>query len=159
MRYCPYCRAEMMEYPVGGRMRLSCSDPQCGYVFWNNPTPVIACVIEYDGKVLLARNAKWKNDFYGLITGFLEAGESPEDGALREMFEEVGLRGEIISHIGNYSFFEQNQLIIALHVIGYGEIKLNKELSQYKLLAHDQVQPWPRATGLALRDWLAKRST
>ena len=159
MRYCPYCRAEMMEYPIDGRMRLSCSDPQCGYVFWNNPTPVVACVIEYDGKVLLARNAKWKNDFYGLITGFLEAGESPEDGALREMFEEVSLRGEIISHIGNYSFFEQNQLIIAFHVIGYGEIKLNEELSHYKLLAHDQVQPWPRATGLALRDWLAKRST
>ncbi|MET0377403.1 MAG: NUDIX domain-containing protein [Spongiibacteraceae bacterium] len=158
MRYCPQCRAELAEFMLGGKLRLCCSDNTCGFVHWNNPTPVVACIIEYDGKVLLAKNASWTMDFYGLITGFLEAGESPEEGALREMFEEVGLRGEIISHVGNYSFFEQNQLMIVYHVIGYGEIRLNEELSAYKLLPHADVQPWPRATGLALRDWLARRA-
>lgn len=157
MRYCPQCRAELIEFPIDGKLRLCCSDDRCGFVHWNNPTPVVACIIEYDGKVLLARNAKWKMDFYGLITGFLEAGEAPEDGALREMHEEVGLRGEIVAHVGNYPFFEQNQLILAYHVIGYGQIRLNEELSDYKLVPHDAVQPWPRATGLALRDWLAAR--
>ena len=158
MRYCPYCRADMIEYPLDGKMRLCCSDHECGFVHWNNPTPVVGCIIEYEGKVLLAKNAKWKTDFYGLITGFLEAGESPEDGALREMYEEVGLRGEIVGLVGNYPFFEQNQLMIVFHVIGYGQIRLNEELSDYKLVPHAEIQPWPRATGLALRDWLAKRT-
>lgn len=159
MRYCPLCRAELIESPIDGTPRICCSDPSCNFVFWNNPTPVVACVIEYDNKVLLAKNAQWTHDFYGLVTGFLEAGETPEDGALREVEEEVGLRGEIISHIGNYSFFDQNQLIIAFHVVGYGEIKLNEELSDYKLLAHADVQPWTRGTGPALRDWLARRGS
>lgn len=156
MRYCPQCRAELIESMLDGKQRLVCSD-SCGFVHWNNPTPVVACIIEYDGKVLLAKNASWPVDFYGLITGFLEAGESPEDGALREMFEEVGLRGEIISHVGNYSFFEQNQLLIVYHVVGYGEVRLNEELSAYKLLPHADVQPWNIGTGPALRDWLAAR--
>jgi NADH pyrophosphatase NudC (nudix superfamily) len=157
MRYCPQCRAELAEYMLDGKLRLGCSDTRCDFVHWNNPTPVVACIIEYDGKVLLAKNAKWKMDFYALITGFLEAGESPEDGALREMYEEVGLRGEIVAHVGNYPFFEQNQLMLVYHVIGYGEIRLNEELSDYKLVPHAEVQPWSRGTGIALRDWLAKR--
>lgn len=158
MRYCPQCRAELIEFMHDGKLRRGCSDNSCGFVYWNNPTPVVACIIEYDGKVLLAKNASWTVDFYGLITGFLEAGESPEEGALREMFEEVGLRGEIISHVGNYSFFEQNQLLIVYHVVGHGEIRLNEELSAYKLVPHAEVQPWSRGTGLAVRDWLARRA-
>lgn len=157
MRYCPHCRADMIEYPIDGRMRLCCSDNDCGFVHWNNPTPVVACIIEYEGKVLLAKNSQWKMDFYGLITGFLEAGETPEDAALREMHEEIGLRGEIVEHVGNYAFIEQNQLMLVYHVIGYGELRLNHEIADVKLLPHAEVQPWSRGPGLALRDWLDKR--
>jgi hypothetical protein len=36
-------------------------------------------------------------------------------------------------------------------------VRLNEELSAYKLLAHADVQPWPMGTGPALRDWLRRR--
>lgn len=158
MRYCPQCRAELAEFPLDGKLRLCCSDHECGFVHWNNPTPVVACIIEYDGKLLLAKNAKWTVDFYALVTGFLEAGETPAEAALRETYEEVGLRGEIIGFVGNYPFFEQNQLLLVYHIVGYGEIRLNEELSDYKLVPHAEVQPWSRGTGPALRDWLAAQT-
>lgn len=56
--------------------RLRC--PACGWTHWGNPTPVLAAVVENDdGQVLLARNALWQEGVFGLITGFMEAGESP----------------------------------------------------------------------------------
>jgi hypothetical protein len=63
--------------------RLRC--PACGFTHWNNPTPVLAAVIEYDGQVLLARNAAWPGKMYALITGFMEAGETPQEGIMREI--------------------------------------------------------------------------
>lgn len=156
MRYCPQCRADLVEREIDNKLRRACAD-NCGFVHWDNPTPVVAAIIEYDGKVLLARNAKWPEGWFALISGFLERNETPEQSVLREVQEELGLDGEIIEFVGNYPFPEQNQLLIIYHVVARGDIQLNEELIDYRLLAHEDVEPWPMGTGPALRDWLAKR--
>jgi NADH pyrophosphatase NudC (nudix superfamily) len=156
MRYCPQCRAEMIQQTIDNETRLGCAD-QCGFVFWDNPTPVVAAIIEYEGKVLLARNAKWPPEWFALVTGFLERGETPEQCVLREVEEELGLQGEIAEFVGNYSFLEQNQLLITFHVVARGTVSLNEELAEYKLVPHAEVKPWPMGTGPALRDWLQRR--
>jgi NADH pyrophosphatase NudC (nudix superfamily) len=156
MRYCPQCRAELTEQIIDNETRRACAD-RCGFVHWDNPTPVVAAIVEYEGKVLLARNAKWPADWFALVTGFLERGETPEECVLREVEEELGLQGEIAEFVGNYAFTQQNQLLVVFHVVAHGTIQLNEELSGYKLLDHADVQPWPMGTGPALRDWLARR--
>ncbi len=156
MRYCPQCRAELNAQTIDNQTRLGCA-AQCGFVHWDNPTPVVAAIVEYQGQVLLARNAQWPPGAFSMITGFLERGETPEQCVLREVEEELGLQGEIAEFVGNYSFLEQNQLLIAFHVIAHGTVQLNEELIEYKLLPHADVQPWPIGTGHALRDWLARR--
>jgi NADH pyrophosphatase NudC (nudix superfamily) len=156
MRYCPQCRAELLEQNIDNKTRLGCA-AACGFVFWNNPTPVVAAIVEYEGQVLLARNAKWPPDWFALITGFLERGETPEECVLREVEEELGLQGEIAEFVGNYSFPEQNQLLITFHVIARGKVQLNEELIEYKLVPPAEVKPWSMGTGPALRDWLARR--
>src|ERR1035437_6712582 len=54
-RFCPQCAtplAPITQLEDGGeKERLRCV--ACGYTHWNNPTPVLAAVIEYQGKVLL----------------------------------------------------------------------------------------------------------
>jgi NAD+ diphosphatase len=52
---------------------------------------VLAAVWRWDGQVLLARNAAWPGKMYALITGFMEAGESPQEGIAREVKEETNL--------------------------------------------------------------------
>ena len=78
-RFCPPCGTGLQ--PVesledgGLKTRLRC--PACGWTHWNNPTPVLAAIIEcadQGGKVLLARNAAWTERFFGLITGFFTNG-------------------------------------------------------------------------------------
>ncbi len=157
-KYCPLCGKGLTRNTVEGKDALCCVSNNCGYVFWDNPLPVVAAIVEMDGKVLLARNKEWPEKMFGLITGFLEKGETPEIAVKREVKEELGLDAEIIEFVGLYSFFERNQLIIAYQLSAIGEIKLGDELAEIKLIPIDKLKPWTFGTGHAVRDWLERRS-
>ena len=136
-KFCPNC-ANPLEFigqleDGGEKQRLRCV--ACGWTHWNNPTPVLAAVIQYRDRLLLARNAAWPNRMYALITGFMEAGETPEEGIAREVGEETSLTVESLSLIGVYEFLRMNQVIIAYHVAARGEIVLSPELVSYRLFA------------------------
>ncbi|MCC7150874.1 MAG: NUDIX hydrolase [Rubrivivax sp.] len=161
-RHCPNCAAGLRMIVAaedsGDKERLRC--PDCGWTHWNNPVPVLAAVIECtdrDGQLLLARNAAWSHRMFGLITGFMEAGESPEQGITREVAEETALRVQALSLIGVYDFQRMNQVIIAYHAQASGEIRLSPELAECKLFAPADVRCWRAGTGFALADWLRGR--
>jgi NADH pyrophosphatase NudC (nudix superfamily) len=158
-RFCPVCAtplAQVIRMEDGGeKQRLRC--PACDFTHWNNPTPVLAAVIEYEGKILLARNAAWAGRMFALITGFMEAGETPQEGIIREIAEETGLTVQALKLIGAYDFQRMNQVIIAYHAVASGEIKLSPELLEYRLFAPEAVRCWPAGTGYALADWLRSR--
>ena len=161
-RYCPNCATELqllaLEEDGGPKTRLRC--PACAFTHWNNPTPVLAAVIELtdrDGQLLLARNAAWPGKTFALITGFMEAGETPEEGVRREVKEETSLEVSALSLIGVYDFQRMNQLIIAYHAQAAGEIVLSPELVEYRLFTPAAVRCWPAGTGHALADWLRSR--
>ncbi len=158
-RFCPNCAsalAPLSEMEDGGeKTRLRC--PACDYTHWNNPTPVLAAVVEYEGKVLLARNAAWPGKMFALITGFMEAGETPEYGIEREIKEETSLDTQTLKLIGVYDFQRMNQVIIAYHAVCSGKVSLSPELVDYRLYEFDKLQCWPAGTGYALADWLRSR--
>lgn len=155
-RFCPQCATPLTPRDHEGISRLSC--PRCDYVYWNNPTPVVAAIVEHQGQIVLARNALWPPEMFALVTGFLEH-DDPDlaSGVLREVEEELGLRGEVAAFVGHYAFPRMNQLIIAYHVIAHGEIKLDAELAESRHVPFNQLRPWPGATGDALRDWMLAR--
>ena len=161
-RFCPDCAAELALITVaedgGDKERLRCA--ACGFTHWNNPTPVLAAVIECvdrEGQVLLARNAAWPGRFFGLITGFMEAGESPEEGIRREVAEETSLQVDQLTLLGAWDFQKMNQIIIAYHAQARGDIVLSPELAEYKLIAPEHVRCWPQGTGQALATWLRSK--
>ncbi len=158
-RFCPTCATplalvEQLE-DGGPKERLRC--PGCNWTHWNNPTPVLAAVVQYRDKILLAQNAAWPGKFYALITGFMEAGETPQGGIAREIKEETNLDASEVNLIGVYDFQRMNQVIIAYHVLAQGEIRLSPELAEHKLYAPADVLCWPAGTGFALADWLRSR--
>jgi NADH pyrophosphatase NudC (nudix superfamily) len=161
-RFCPTCAAPLAAISQledgGPKTRLRCAT--CGFTHWNNPTPVLAAVIECadrSGQLLLARNAAWSGRMFALITGFMEAGESPAEGITREVAEETSLQVDALSLIGVYDFQRMNQVIIAYHALARGEIRLSPELVEYKLIAPADALCWPAGTGHALADWLRSR--
>ena len=159
MKYCPQCGSPLIQLPISGRDRLTCQDAQCGFVHWNNPIPVVAAIVEHDDHVVLVRNVGWPEHWYGLVTGFLESGEMPEEGVLREVEEEIGLKPEMQSYIGMYEFYRANQLLIAYHVtVNSHDVNLCRhEIADHKWVHVEEVKPWTAGTGVALRDWLSAR--
>jgi NADH pyrophosphatase NudC (nudix superfamily) len=156
MKYCPECSSTLSNTVIEGVDRLACSSQSCSYVFWNNPTPVVAAIVEYDGKIILARKKGWPKIMFGIIAGFLEKGETPENAVLRELEEELGLEGEVVDFIGYYSFFVANQLILAYHVKASGQIEIGDELDEIKFVLPQELKPWSHGTGPAVKDWLEK---
>ena len=158
-KFCPQCAtalALISKLEDGGdTTRLRC--PACDYTHWNNPVPVLAAVVEYEGQILLARNAAWPGKMYALITGFMEAGETPEEGITREIAEETNLTTDALDLIGVYDFQRMNQIIIAYHAVAAGDVRLSPELAEYRLYAPEKVKCWPAGTGYALADWLRSR--
>lgn len=158
-QYCPTC-ATPLQFIVqaedgGDKERLRC--PACGFTHWNNPTPVLAAIVEYQGQVLLARNAAWPGKMFALITGFMEAGESPQEGIAREVKEETNLDATQVNLVGAYDFQRMNQIIIAYHVVAHGDVRLSPELAEYRLFAPQDVVCWPSGTGQAMATWLRAR--
>ena len=158
-RFCPQCATPLslitQAEDGGDKARLRCA--ACDYTHWNNPTPVLAAVIEYEGKVLLAQNAAWPGKMFALITGFMEAGETPQDGLRREIKEETNLDASEVTLIGVYDFQRMNQVIIAYHAVCQGVVSLSPELVDYRLMELADVKCWPAGTGYALAEWLRSR--
>ena len=154
--FCPTCKGELEMAESG---YVSCVTEVCTFVHYQNPTPVVAAVIEYkDGNILLAHNAAWPPKMFALVTGFLEKHEHPEIAVLREVKEEVGLDAEIKGFLGHYSFKKMNQIIMAYHVYADGEVKLeDPEIDEVKIVPFDQVKTWTSGTGEALHKFMVSR--
>ena len=153
-KFCPHCASPLAEREVDGCIRVACSAEGCGYVFWNNPTPIVAVIVETEAGILLAHNVTWPKGKYSVITGFLEAGETPEDAAIRETKEETGLTVTSITFVGCYSFYRMNQLVLAYHVGVTGNVTLNDELDDCIFVPKHQLIGWEETGNFQVGEWL-----
>lgn len=143
--------------PGDDRERSTC--PDCGFVHYDNPLPVVAAIVERPEGVVLVRSRDWPEKMLGLPTGFVEPREDAAVAVLREVKEELDLDAELVRLVGVYGFAQQNQLIMAYHLRADGPIRLSEELAEHRVIPVHKLRPWPFGTGLALSAWLSERAT
>jgi len=158
-KFCPLTGHALVMQDRDGQQRLACPDPSCDFVHWDNPIPVVSAIVEHQEKVVLVRSRGRPDTWYGLVAGFLESGETPEQGMRREIEEEIGLIPLACTFLGSYPVPHLNQIHMVYHAeIDSLEIELCQiELSDYKIVPIVELKPWSRGTGPALADWLASR--
>ena len=156
MKYCPECASRLELKRIDGVERMACAIPECTFVHWDNPVPVVAALVQYRGKVVLARNSLWPEDAFSLVTGYLERGESPDQAVVREVKEELGLDGKVEGFIGCYSLVEKNQVVLAHWVVAAGNLETGSEIAEVKLLSREQLELWQFGR-LALTSVIVKR--
>ena len=123
------------------RLRLMC--PDCGYVAYENPKIVVGSVALLDDRILLCRRAiEPRKGFWTLPAGYLELGESAEQGALREAWEEARARLELEGLLAVFSIvrISQIQLIYRARLTS-PSIAPGPESADVGLFAWDEI-PW-----------------
>ncbi|WIK87729.1 NAD(+) diphosphatase [Varibaculum cambriense] len=94
--YCSRC-ATRLEIAAAG-WELHC--PRCGDIVYPRQDPsVIVAISDEADRLLLAHNSAWENNFYSVIAGYVEAGESLEGAVHREVGEEVGLEVDEVRYL------------------------------------------------------------
>jgi ADP-ribose pyrophosphatase YjhB (NUDIX family) len=158
-RYCPACGQPVGEQVLEAdhRPRLVCPS---GHVTWRNPRLVVGTLPVRGDRVFLARRAIEPG--MGLWTypgGFMELGESAQEGARRETEEETKLKVEIGRLIGVYSrpAVGQVTIIYEASVVG-GDVLPGAESLEVRDFGPDEI-PWGElaftTAESALRDWIA----
>ncbi|MDR0826983.1 MAG: NUDIX hydrolase [Desulfovibrio sp.] len=86
-------------------MKEKTSCPQCGFTFrlQSNPYPTVDVVIAHPGKGIVLIERRFEPLGWALPGGFVELGESVEEAARREGFEETGLKLRLAELLGVYS--------------------------------------------------------
>lgn len=88
-----------------GVMRPTC--PSCGFIWYRNPVPAAGVILVRDGAVLLVkRKYEPRAGWWCLPAGFMEAGETPEQTAVRELQEETGVFAQLTGLFGVYAGFD-----------------------------------------------------
>src|SRR3712207_4034746 len=98
-RFCPHCGASLTERAIDGLPRAVCQP--CDYVHFDGPVAVVGVIVRRGDEVLLVRQADYPH--FVLVAGYLEAFETAEDAAVREVKEETGLDVVVERVLGTYS--------------------------------------------------------
>jgi NTP pyrophosphohydrolases containing a Zn-finger, probably nucleic-acid-binding len=88
--------------------------PSCGNVIYPKISPAIIIAVVKDDKLLLAHNKNFRQRWYSTVAGFIEAGESIEACAEREVFEEVGIKIKNIRYLASQPWPFPDSLMIGL---------------------------------------------
>lgn len=128
--------------PVGDdRERNVCAN--CDYVAYENPKIVVGSVASFGGAVLLCRRAiEPRRGFWTLPAGYLEMGESVEQGALREAWEEARCRLTIDRILAVYSVPSISQVQILFRArLAKSEFSPGPESAAVELFGWEDI-PW-----------------
>lgn len=137
MKFCSNCAHPVsLRQPEGDHLpRYVCE--ACGTVHYQNPKLVVGCVPEFDGRILLCKRAiEPRLGYWTIPAGFMENGETTQDGARRESFEEALAEVEIGS------------LLAVVHVLHADQVHV---MFRARLLEH-RFGPSPESLEVRLYD-------
>ena len=152
MKFCPECgHAVVAKIPPGDHLpRFVCE--HCGSIHYQNPRLVVGCVAEWQDKVLLCRRAiEPRAGLWTLPAGFLENGETVEQGIQRESREEALAEVEgleplalvNVPHAHQVHLMFRGQLAHGRHGIGAESLETG--------LFHESEIPWPEIAFASVR--------
>ena len=140
--FCPKCGGVLETKEIEQQNRLVCQD--CGFIFYQNPTPAVATVLLKDEQILLVkRKFEPKRGFWSLPAGFVEYDEYPVQAAVREAKEETNLDIEVGKVIGVYGGFDDPRvhviLVVYMAEILGGSLKPGDDAEEAEFFSFDEL--------------------
>lgn len=141
--------------PTDTHERLMCS--ACGFIHYENPKVITGGIIEQDGKYLLCQRAiPPRPGTWTLPAGFMENGETTEQAALREIWEETGVRADILCPYSIFSVPMINEVYIIFRAVALDMSgQPGPETLDYRFFAPGEI-PWEEIYYPAIRQILER---
>lgn len=130
------------QIPAGdGRPRMVCGD--CGFIHYQNPKVIVGVVPRFGDQVLLCRRAiEPRHGFWTFPAGFMEEGETVGEGALREAWEEAGIKPHLDGLLSVYSIPRISQVHLFFKAtLTDQDMQAGPESLEVKLFHWDDI-PW-----------------
>ena len=122
-RYCGVCGA-----PMKMHTDISKRCTECGKEVWPQLATAIIVLVHRGDEVLLVHAKNFRSNFFGLVAGFVETGETLEEAVHREVMEETGLTIDNIRYFGSQPWPYPCGLMVGFEAdYVSGEIKLQQE--------------------------------
>ena len=158
--YCARCAAPLGERERGGVIRPVCA--ACGWVYYAKNAVGAAVLIEAaNGVLLVQRKGEPYQGYWMLPAGFVEYGERPDETAVREALEELGLTVTLNGLIGVYFGDDDPRNVAILLVyratIAGGELQPGDDARAAAFFRRGALPPRIAFQGhrAVLRDWEA----
>lgn len=153
-KYCGVCGG-MMKFHTDISKRCE----YCGKEVWPQLATAIIVLIHRGDEVLLARGRNFRSDFYGLIAGFVETGETLEEAVHREVMEETGIKVKNLRYFGSQPWPYPSGLMVGFNAdYDGGEIHLQlEELKKAGWFNRNNLPKIPEKLSIARRlldDWI-----
>jgi NAD+ diphosphatase len=148
-KYCCFCGKKLVLKALSdGSEGKFCA--KCDYVFFDAPSPAVIVMVTNGNRVVLTRAAEWKHPYWGLVSGHIMLGETAEQTAVREVYEETRLRIRDLKILKTYvSKYQDDLLMIAFKAeTGDSTIEKSKELEDAKWFELNEPLPM-RSTSVA----------
>jgi len=143
VKYCSQCAGSIsLKIPPKDTLERYVCD-QCGTVFYQNPRLVVGTLPRWkEGVLLCKRSIEPRLGFWTLPSGYLENGETAEEGAIRETEEEAGARVSVVRLYSVYSLPHVNQVyLIFLSDLIDLDFEPGEESLEVRLFRREEV-PW-----------------
>jgi NAD+ diphosphatase len=136
--------------------------PACGKEIYPVIPTALMVLVQKGDKILMARGKNFKRPHYGLVSGFLEPGETLEECAKREVLEETGLQIKNLKYFASQPWpFPSGMMIGFFADYAGGRLKIQKsELLEAAFFTKDAMPKRPGKLSLARKmtdAWLKKQ--
>lgn len=135
--------------------------PACGLINYPRLSPAIIVAVLRNGKILLAHSTRFPEDFYSVLAGFVEPGETLEGCVRREVMEEVGISVKNIRYFGSQPWPFPDSLMVGFTAeYQDGEIKEDGvEISHADWFSKDRLPRIPPRISISreLIDWFVEK--
>ncbi len=92
----------------------------CNAEHFPRTDPVAIMLVEHEDSLMLGRQSRYPPRSYSALAGFIEPGESIEEGVEREVFEEAGVRVRDVRYVASQPWPFPSQLMIGCHALAEG---------------------------------------
>jgi NAD+ diphosphatase len=110
--FCARCGVKSK--PAHGGWRRDC--PSCEAEHFPRTDPVVIMLVTYGDKCLLGRGPNFAERRFSCLAGFMEPGETIAQAALRELWEEAGVKGKNVRYLFDQPWPFPSNLMIGVHI-------------------------------------------